>query len=216
MCIRDRYDDIDPNIHLDEDQCKAILADEKYSLIIAGAGTGKTTTMTSKVKYLVDKKNADPERILVMSYTRKATEEIANKIEENFNLPVYVTTFHSLGYDYIKEIFHNRKCVILDRNMLNEIQLNYFRKIYENKGKIKEIVDNFDILKQQRRLTFIFSNYFINNYMNYKTYDEFLDSYVNHKIEEARKSENGFKQLINDWIDYQSKKDVGITSIKGE
>lgn len=210
------YDDIDSNIHLDEEQCKAILADEKYSLIIAGAGTGKTTTMTSKVKYLVDKKNVDPERILVMSYTRKATEEIANKIEEDFNLPVYVTTFHSLGYDYIKEIFHNRKCVILDRNMLNEIQLNYFRKIYEDKGKIKEIVDNFDVLKQERRLAFIFSNYFINNYMNYKTYDEFLDSYVNYKIEEARKNENRFKQLINDWIDYQSKKDVGITSIKGE
>lgn len=78
------YKGIDDNIHLDEEQCKAILADEKYSLIIAGAGTGKTTTMVSKVKYLVDKKNADPERILVMSYTRKATEEIAERIEENF------------------------------------------------------------------------------------------------------------------------------------
>ena len=62
------YKGIDDNIHLDEEQCKAILADEKYSLIIAGAGTGKTTTMVSKVKYLVDKKNADPRKILVMSY----------------------------------------------------------------------------------------------------------------------------------------------------
>ena len=35
------YKGIDDNIHLDEEQCKAILADEKYSLIIAGAGTGK-------------------------------------------------------------------------------------------------------------------------------------------------------------------------------
>ena len=42
------YKGIDDNIHLDEEQCKAILADEKYSLIIAGAGTGKTTTMVSK------------------------------------------------------------------------------------------------------------------------------------------------------------------------
>ncbi len=210
------YKGIDDNIHLDEEQCKAILADEKYSLIIAGAGTGKTTTMVSKVKYLVDKKNADPEKILVMSYTRKATEEIANRIEENFGLPVYVTTFHSLGYDYIKEIFYNRKCVILDRNMLNEIQLNYFRKIFEDKNKIKEIIDNFDILKQQRKLKFVFSSYFMDNYMKYEKYDEFLDAYVNYKIEEAKKSENKFRQLINDWVDYQAKKDVGITSIKGE
>ena len=51
------YKDIDPNIKLDKEQCKAILSDEKYSLIIARAGTGKTTTMASKVKYLVEKKN---------------------------------------------------------------------------------------------------------------------------------------------------------------
>ena len=92
------YKGIDDSINLDEEQCKAILADEKYSLIIAGAGTGKTTTMVSKVKYLVDKKNAIPERILVMSYTRKATEEIENRIKEYFDLNVHVTTFHSLGY----------------------------------------------------------------------------------------------------------------------
>ena len=92
------YKGIDDNIHLDEEQCRAILADEKYSLIIAGAGTGKTTTMVSKVKYLVDKKDnpADPRKILVMSYTRKSTEEIAEKIIEYFGLPVHVTTFHSL------------------------------------------------------------------------------------------------------------------------
>ena len=105
----DMYKGIDDNIHLDEEQCKAIIADEKYSLIVAGAGTGKTTTMTSKVKYLVDKKNANPERILVMSYTRKATEEIASRIQDYFGLPVNVTTFHSLGYEYIKQIFNTKK-----------------------------------------------------------------------------------------------------------
>ena len=41
------YNDIDPEIHLDEEQIKAILSDEEYSLILAGAGTGKTTTMAS-------------------------------------------------------------------------------------------------------------------------------------------------------------------------
>ena len=46
------YNDIDPEIHLDEEQIKAILSDEEYSLILAGAGTGKTTTMASKVKFL--------------------------------------------------------------------------------------------------------------------------------------------------------------------
>lgn len=66
------YKGIDDKIKLDEEQIKAILADEDYALIIAGAGTGKTTTMTSKVKYLVDIKGVDPSKILVMSYTKKS------------------------------------------------------------------------------------------------------------------------------------------------
>ncbi len=80
------YKDIDPNIKLDKEQCKAILSDEKYSLIIAGAGTGKTTTMASKVKYLVEKKNILPEKILVLSYTRKATEELDKRICLDYNI----------------------------------------------------------------------------------------------------------------------------------
>ena len=96
------YNEIDDNVKLDKEQIKAILADEKYSLIIAGAGTGKTTTMASKVKYLVDIKHVDPSKILVMSYTKKATEELESRINGDFNIPAVVTTFHSLAYTYIR------------------------------------------------------------------------------------------------------------------
>lgn len=44
--------------------------------IIAGAGTGKTTTMASKIKYLVDIKKIPPNEILAISFTKKATEEL--------------------------------------------------------------------------------------------------------------------------------------------
>ena len=206
------YKGIDDNIHLDEEQCKAILADEKYSLIIAGAGTGKTTTMVSKVKYLVDKKNADPNRILVMSYTRKATEEIAKRIGDNFNLPVHVTTFHSLGYEYIREIYPNHKCVIMDKNKRNEIYLEYFRELFKHRNLIQEIYNNFEFLKVQRG--FVFSNYFMDNYEKFDTYDDFVDSYVEHKIEEAKKI--GVKTLVDEWVERQLLKDSGITAIKGE
>ena len=49
------FSNVDKNIVLDDDQINAILGDDKYALILAGAGTGKTTTMVAKVKYLVDK-----------------------------------------------------------------------------------------------------------------------------------------------------------------
>ena len=117
------YSGIDDNIKLDEEQIKAILCDEDYSLIIAGAGTGKTTTMAAKVKYLVDICNVNPQEILVMSYTKKATEELDKRIRLDFGIPVNVTTFHSLGLMYIRSIFKDRKCSVVDDNVKNKIFL---------------------------------------------------------------------------------------------
>lgn len=206
------YDGIDENIHLDDEQIKAILSDEKYSLIIAGAGTGKTTTMASKVKYLVDKKHVQPERILVMSYTRKATEELEKRIQGDFNIPAHITTFHSLGYEYIREIFYNRKCVIIDRNKRQEIFLNYFKELFKDKDKIEEIFNHFEVVKSKNR--FIFSSFFMNHYRDFDTYDEFIDYYVKEKLLEAERF--GFSNKIEDWKAKQLLKDENIRSIKGD
>lgn len=96
------YKDIDSSIKLDIDQQKAILTDEEYSLIITGAGTGKTTTMASKIKYLVDIKKVNPSEILAISFTKKSTKELEKRIVIDFNIPAQVTTFHSLDFMYIR------------------------------------------------------------------------------------------------------------------
>ena len=75
------FKDINSSITLDKEQRKAIINDEDYSLIIAGAGAGKTTTMAAKVKYLVDKCNVSPNKIVVISYTNKATNELEDHIK---------------------------------------------------------------------------------------------------------------------------------------
>ena len=126
--FQNMYNNIDPNIHLDEGQIKAILTDEEYSLIIAGAGTGKTTTMASKIKYLVDIKKIPPNEILAISFTKKATEELQKRIVVDFNIPAEVTTFHSLGLMYIREIFKPHKCYVVDKNIRNSIFLEYFKE----------------------------------------------------------------------------------------
>ena len=49
------------------------------TLVIAGAGAGKTTTVAAKVKYLVEKKGIRPDQILVISFTNKAVGELQDK-----------------------------------------------------------------------------------------------------------------------------------------
>ena len=189
------YKGIDDNIKLDEEQIKAILADEDYALIIAGAGTGKTTTMTSKVKYLVDIKGVDPSKILVMSYTKKATMELEDRIVDKFNIPACVTTFHSLGYKYIKQIFNKRKCIIIDSNDRENIFLEFFKQLFENKDEVREVISLF---RGTRQKEWYFSKYFINNYELYNTYDEFFENYKKTKIEDAKRV--GIEKLIEDRI----------------
>lgn len=205
------YLEIDPNIKLDTEQRKAILSDEDFSLIIAGAGTGKTTTMASKVKYLVDKKHISPDKILVMSFTKKATQELEKRICYDFNIPAKVTTFHSLGYMHIREIFHNRKCYIVDSNIRRKIFYNYFKEnIFPYKEKLKEIIDIYPKVIS----SWLFSKHFITNYEKYGSFEDYFKAYKEYKISEF-KDEYDLASAVKDKID-NSLNQENILTIKDE
>ena len=95
-------DPIDPSIVPDQNQRKVILSDEDYTLVIAGAGAGKTTTVAAKVRYLVEKKNISPEKILVVSFTNKAVRELRERINKNLGIPCPIGTFHATGNTILK------------------------------------------------------------------------------------------------------------------
>lgn len=94
---------IDPNIQLDEEQRRAVITDDDYCLLVAGAGAGKTTTMAAKVKYLVEKKSIDPGEIIVISYTNKAIGELRDRINKGLGIPAKICTFHAFAYDIVKQ-----------------------------------------------------------------------------------------------------------------
>jgi DNA helicase-4 len=84
------------------DQLVAIASDEDNTLLVAGAGTGKTTTILGKLAYLLERAHIAPEEILLLSFTGKAVEELANRISQKFaGLPIKVQTFHSFGLSVI-------------------------------------------------------------------------------------------------------------------
>lgn len=98
---------------LDNQQRRAIVINEDNNLIIAGAGSGKTTTIAGKVKYLTNRQNVKPEQILLLSFTRKSAEEMTERIQQKMNIPIPCTTFHKLGLDIIAEA-RNEKPSIYD------------------------------------------------------------------------------------------------------
>lgn len=211
--FQNMFKGIDDNIVLDDEQIKAILSDEDSALIIAGAGTGKTTTMTAKVKYLVDIKKVEPSKILVMSYTKKATQELEKRIVGDFNIPAHITTFHSLGLEYIRNIFKNRKCSVIDYNDREEIFFNYFCEVFKDKKKLKDILNTFEVSKVN--MSWIFSKWFLQNYEKFNTFEELIEEYKRYKIEEAKNSSIGLKSFINNWVEKRINSEDVIT-IQGE
>ncbi len=87
---------------LDRQQMACIVKDSKSHLVIAGAGTGKTTTILGKVKYLLKTTDIKPSEILVLSYTNAATDEMKKRLYNETGENFYVATFHKLGYDIIR------------------------------------------------------------------------------------------------------------------
>ena len=100
------FDGKDDNLKfpLDEDQRLAIIRDDKHNLVVAGAGSGKTSVLTARIAFLIRRKdNIDPDRILALAFTRNAAKEMEERIRKNYRLEVSISTFHSLGWSIIKQ-----------------------------------------------------------------------------------------------------------------
>lgn len=86
---------------LDSQQRRAIVSDENNCLVISSAGSGKTSSIVGKVRYLVDIQHVAPESILLLSYTNKAAAELSERMNIA-GLRGY--TFHKLAIDIIGRV----------------------------------------------------------------------------------------------------------------
>ena len=93
------------NISLDDEQQTAIVTDDKYNLVVAAAGSGKTEVLITRIAYLIKRKPDDiePKRILAIAFQKKAEEQIENRLKYHYGLQeVNVCTFHKLGKDILE------------------------------------------------------------------------------------------------------------------
>ena len=86
---------------LDKQQLLAIAKESHNHLIIAGAGTGKTTTVVGKIKYLLKTEKYKPEDILVLSFTNAFASEMSERIAKETGVRIAASTFHKLGMNII-------------------------------------------------------------------------------------------------------------------
>ena len=164
------YKGIDDNILLDEEQRIAILTDEDYNLIVAGAGAGKTTTMAAKVKFLVDIKKVDPNDIILISYTNKAVSELKQRINKDFKIPALVCTFHKFGVEILKKDTDEHLKVLT--NSYNLVK-DYFDKVLGNDNKkLKEFLKFFVFYFDIPLFALKFNS--LNDYFNYKKRNDYL------------------------------------------
>ena len=132
---------------LNDRQKEAVLYNEGPLLIIAGAGAGKTKTLTTKIAFLIEEKNVDPRNILAITFTNKAAKEMKDRLFlqiGSLSKELQVSTFHSFGLKLLRENFeilgYDRNFVIMDSDdsltVVKKIlkDMNYDPKIYNPKA----------------------------------------------------------------------------------
>ena len=93
---------------LNERQKEAVLYNEGPLLIIAGAGSGKTKALTTKIAYLLEEKEVSPYNILAITFTNKAAKEMKDRLYTlvgDLSKKLQVSTFHSFGLRLLRENF---------------------------------------------------------------------------------------------------------------
>lgn len=121
---------------LDQQQVDAILTDDDNTLLIAGAGCGKTTTVQGKVHYLLDKKLAEPKEILLLSFAKKNVDDLRERVGQ---LGVTCKTFHSLAYHILKG--SGKEAQVIAPQEVEELVMNIHQNLTKDQNYLASFND---------------------------------------------------------------------------
>lgn len=138
-------------MELSKQQRKAVESNSQYIAILAGAGSGKTKTLTERICHLIEERDIKPNEILALTFTAKAANEMKKRIIYNIGEKaqnVIVKTFHSFGLQLLR-IYSglagfSDNFEIADSNMRNYIAQkisNQYKLNVEPKVLLKQISD---------------------------------------------------------------------------
>ena len=122
---------------LDEQQRRSIVSEEDNCLVVSSAGSGKTSSIVGKVKYLIEIKHVNPQNILLISYTNKAAAELTERMDIA-GLRGY--TFHKLAIDIIAKTT-GKKPSICDNT--DAMFVGIYHELLGNEDFKKSVVEYF-------------------------------------------------------------------------
>ena len=97
------------DLKLNKEQLEAVKQTEGPVIVFAGAGTGKTRTLTSRVAYMISECGIDPKSILAITFTKKATNEMRERIHALIGSDankVTISTIHALCAKILRQTIH--------------------------------------------------------------------------------------------------------------
>jgi len=121
-----------PLSKLNAEQLQAATAPFGHNLVIASAGTGKTSTIVGRIAYLLQN-GVKPKEILLLTFTNKAANEMKERVSKFFDEAKYIEagTFHAVSYRWLKKL--NKKIVLKTPKDMKIL----FRSIYEKRDFLR-------------------------------------------------------------------------------
>ncbi|MFH1181653.1 MAG: UvrD-helicase domain-containing protein [Candidatus Woesearchaeota archaeon] len=194
-----------------DEQKKAVISNQKHLLCIAGAGSGKTAVLTRRIEFLVKYRSVDPQKILAITFTRKARQEMQKRLEAD----VAVETFNSfcekllrqhndLAYGKLVHVVSYRDRMLMIAKALSKLKLT-----------MRAAIDTYFSPMQQRgktdeQLANIFMNdcFFIRDYFKSKNKAIQMESFdVDSSNRESVKLVFGICSFIEDYMAQQGLRD---------
>ncbi|MDO8524099.1 MAG: UvrD-helicase domain-containing protein [bacterium] len=149
---------------LNNEQREAVVHQDGPLLIVAGAGTGKTTVITDRVVYLIEQGLAKPEEILAVTFTEKAALEMEERVDRALPFgyfDLWISTFHAFSERILKDnglniglptdfkLLTQTSAWILMRQNLDKFDLKYYKPLGNPNKFLNSLISHFSKCKDQ-------------------------------------------------------------------
>ncbi|MDD5071131.1 MAG: UvrD-helicase domain-containing protein [Patescibacteria group bacterium] len=150
--------------NLNKEQLQAVQHKDGPLLIVAGAGTGKTTVITQRIAYMIEQGWAKSDEILALTFTEKAAGEMEERVDRLLPigyLDLWISTFHGFGERILKEhgldiglpndfkLLNEFEQYALIKNNLDKLDLDYYRPMGNPTKFIRALIKHFSRTKDE-------------------------------------------------------------------